>query len=62
LDDPRIKQLRELLEQATRLRDRTNQLIDELSEGLSRSRDRHSSSALERPRKPQGQSPRPKRS
>jgi hypothetical protein len=61
LDDPRIKQLQELLEQAIRPRDRTNQLIGELSEGLSRSTDRHSSS-LERPRKPQGQSPRPKRS
>jgi DNA anti-recombination protein RmuC len=52
LDDPRIKKLQELLEQATRLRDRTNQLIADLSEGLSRSQARHSSASAERLRKP----------
>ena len=35
MDDSQIKKLQELLEQATRLRDCTNQLIDELTGGLA---------------------------
>jgi hypothetical protein len=37
LDDPRIAKLRELLEQATRLLDGTNELVADLTEQLEKS-------------------------
>jgi hypothetical protein len=48
LDDPRIKRLQELLEQATRLRDRTNKLIADLAKGLAPPINRDASAEPER--------------